>query len=137
MKRIPYSFDQPAYDLCFRDPAEAMDKRHIFIVHQILASWLFVVGALELGSWLARELLRRLLRRSTAGRRCGRHSAMCQVTQGLQNVVNNCKNFAGGGWTIANLPSWELLPREDQYDFILVDAYHDIQSVSRRSRRTD
>ena len=106
-----------------------MDKRHIYTIFSILSAWPFA-SALELGSWLGASATA-FVEAINGGAKMRATFCDVQVTQGLQNVVNNCKNFAGGGWTIANLPSWELLAREDQYDFILVDAYHDIDSVSR------
>lgn len=123
----PYSFDQPAYSGCYANRAMCMDERHVYTVFDVLMAWPFN-SALELGSWegaSSTAFIEAFNRESIAG------VVFCEVrpTKSLHAVVaegnlpSNCR--------IVSAPSWEVLSLDVPFDFILVDANHDLESVSK------
>ncbi len=120
----PYSFDG-AYSGCYSVRPMAMDERHIFIIHEILKAWPFT-SALELGSFRGAS--------STAfveaiNDGASMHATFCDVnlTDELRAVIDHCKHQEQ--IHLARMPSWSLLRTLKHYDFILVDACHDMASV--------
>lgn len=121
----PYFFDGP-YAGCLTDPRTAMDRRHIFLMHEVLMSHPFK-EALELGSYLGAS--------STAfieaiNKGHGMRTTFCDVspTDSLWDVVGNCAKQ--NQYRVTNAPSWALLDTREEFDFVLVDANHDLDSVS-------
>ena len=121
----PYDFNIPAYSGCYANPRVAMDKRHVFIVHQILKSWPFK-HALELGSYNGASATA-FVEAINSGSPMEATFCDVSVTASLENVIRNC---AGRDVLTCN-PSWQVLASPEPFDFILVDANHDLASVSR------
>ncbi len=120
----PYFFTN-AYAGCYPDDVIPMDQRHVFILYDILRAWPFQ-SALELGSYCGAS--------STAfveaiNRGSPMQATFCdtQVTDSLMAVLQNCTYQERIG--CATIPSWEVLKKEYDFDFVLVDACHDLISV--------
>jgi hypothetical protein len=126
----PYTFDM-AYARCFAIPEMAVDKRHIFIMHDILRSWPFR-SALEIGSFNGASATA-FVEAINSGEGLGEsgHATFCDVqpTHSLKAVAANCKH--AGRVTITDQPSHVVLESQYDYDFIFVDGRHDLESVSR------
>lgn len=126
----PYAFDGP-YAACFATEADrrmAMDKRHIHMMHAVLMSHPFT-RALELGSWKGAstsaffEAIRR-----------GHKMWFDFCDTMLQPELLACwqqlhPRQAAPFWDY----SWSVLSlaKADRYDFIFVDANHDLASVQK------
>lgn len=120
----PYTFSG-AYRDAYCIPDMAMDPRHVFIVHEVLAGWPFK-SALELGSFCGAS--------STAfieaiNRGSQMLATFCDIfpSESLWNVARNAT--APGRVRITKSPSVEVLNWTEDFDFILVDACHDLESV--------
>lgn len=121
----PYRFDL-AYARCFAIPEVAMDRRHIFMLHDILCGYPFK-SALEIGSFNGASSTA-FVEAANAGK-LGR-ATFCdvQVTHSLMCVANNCRN--PNRVRITREVSWSLLESAEDFDFVLVDANHDLESVT-------
>jgi hypothetical protein len=125
----PYSFTGP-YSRCFDVPEVAMDRRHIFILHDILCSWPFE-NALEIGSFNGASSTA-FVEAINKGEGLGQSgtATFCDVsvTHSLMSVVRNCNR--PDRVRVTPQPSWAVLDSNEPFDFIFVDAAHDIESVS-------
>lgn len=125
----PYAFDGP-YSQCLSDPRTAMDRRHIFIVHDILKAWPFK-KALEIGSYNGASATA-FIEAINAGLGLGEsgEAIFCDVavTRSLVDVAANCKDRSRA--MITPQPSWTVLASDLDFDFIFVDAAHDLESVT-------
>lgn len=122
----PYSLDG-AYAPCFREREMTMDRRHIYVVHEILATWPFS-NALELGCFRGAS--------STAFvqaiNRGGLKRAMfcdVDVTDELRMVAESC--WLPHRVSIVEMASWDVLDTPVHFDFVLVDANHEEPQVKR------
>lgn len=125
----PYAFTGP-YAHCYINPGMAMDPRHVYIIHEILRAWTFR-NVLELGSFCGAS--------STAfieaiNRGSGFVATFCDfdLRESLHDVLSNCESpercrFIQGA-------SWDVLALDEIFDLVLVDANHDVESVSRELR---
>jgi predicted O-methyltransferase YrrM len=121
----PYEF-YLAYARCFACPQTAMDKRHIFMLYDVLRSHPFE-QALEIGCFNGAS--------STAfveaiNKGASFRATFCDVspTHSLSAVINNCRKPDQVRFT--QQPSWMVLDTNEPFDFIFVDAAHDLDSVS-------
>jgi len=123
----PYSFNCDAYGHCYDRPDIAMDKRHVFMLHAVLRAWPFK-HALELGSFHGASSTA-FIEAIYAG--SGMDALFCdmRVTPQLLRVIAKCVGMGRANWTES--PSWDVLKSDKSFDFVLVDACHDIESVSR------
>jgi predicted O-methyltransferase YrrM len=121
----PYEF-YLAYARCFACPQTAMDKRHIFMLYDVLRAYPFE-QALEIGCFNGAS--------STAfveaiNKGAPFRATFCDVspTHSLSAVINNCRKPDQVRFT--QQPSWMVLDTNEPFDFIFVDAAHDLDSVS-------
>jgi hypothetical protein len=130
----PYSFTGP-YSRCFDVPEVAMDRRHIFILHDILCSWPFE-NALEIGSFNGASSTA-FVEAINKGEGLGElgKATFCDVrpTHSLIDVINNCRD--PNRVKLTHRPSCDVLDRPDPFDFILVDGCHDAESVAKELMR--
>lgn len=126
----PYAFTGPYAD-CFKDARSPMDRRHVYLIHGLLARWNFS-EALELGSFMGAS--------STAfieAVNCGhlKRATFCDVdvTDSLLHVLANARDSDKVRLTREH--SWDVLESDDAFDFILVDANHDTDSVTKELNR--
>jgi hypothetical protein len=131
----PYSFDIPAYAGCFALPEVAMDRRHIFMLHDILCAWPFK-SALEIGQ-LQRRVIDGVRRSDQPGQALGESAALF-----LRRVGERQPDGRG-----AELPRTDRVQNhpaavvggagfsKEPFDFVLVDGAHDIDSVSLEMKR--
>lgn len=126
-KEGPYRFDG-LYAGCFATEADrsmAMDKRHIWMMHDVLMAHPFR-HALELGSWKGASTSAFFEAiRAGHGMRFDFCDTMLQPN--LLKIWHEHSSTATPWWTY----SWKLLAvmQADVYDFIFVDANHDLESV--------
>ncbi len=104
-----------------------MDKRHVYMIYDILRAWPFK-SALELGSYHGAS--------STAfveaiGQGSPMHATFCEpvITPSLVSVLSSCLYHSRIG--VAPIASWDVLAKDCEFDFVLVDACHDLESVKR------
>lgn len=121
-----YSFTGP-YQNCYHEPLNSMDQRHVGIVHGVLMTKKFH-NALELGSWRGAS--------STAFIEAINAHRLDQVTfcdltiqDSLLDVISACDY--PGRVRVTTEYSWDVLESGEDYDFVLVDASHDIESVGK------
>lgn len=116
-----------AYLHCYDHRRMCMDERHVFIVHDILKAWPFQ-NALELGSFWGASTTAFVEAINSGSEMV---ATICEVNhaESLANVVGNCKQPAQIRRT-RDL-SWDVLASLEHFDFVLVDANHDLESVSR------
>ncbi len=130
----PYRFDM-AYARCFAVPQMAMDKRHIFLMHEILCSWPFK-SALEIGSFNGASATA-FVEAINKGQGLGESgiATFCDVspTHSLMSVAMNCRDV--DRVRITPQPSCVVLESQEPYDFILVDGNHDAESVAKELMR--
>ncbi len=120
----PYAFTG-VYSHCYINRDMAMDERHVFMVHEILKSWPFK-NALELGSfWGASSTA--FVEAINGGAKMRATFCDTTITPGLWDVVHNCKR--PDRVRVTREPSFNVLESAEDFDFILVDADHKIQSV--------
>jgi hypothetical protein len=126
----PYAFIGP-YAGCYDVPEVAMDRRHVFALREVLSAWPFR-NALELGSFNGASSTA-FIEAINAGSL--RQATFCDTrpTESLWTVCRNCHRI--GRVTITDRPSWQSLDSKEDYDFILVDACHDIASVTKELQR--
>jgi hypothetical protein len=125
----PYAFGGP-YSGCFINPAHAMDRRHIFILHEILKVWPFH-SALEIGSFAGASSTAFVEAiNSGQGLGIGGIATFCDVSvsDSLVDVARNCKDHLRV--RITPQPSWAVLDSKLDFDFIFVDGAHDIDTVT-------
>lgn len=125
----PYAFDM-AYARCFALPEVAMDRRHIWMLHDVLCGWPFR-NALEIGSFngaSATAFVEAINKGQGLGVSGSATFCDVSVTHSLMSVVQNCRDPERV--RITPQPSWQVLDSELPFDFVLVDASHDIESVS-------
>ncbi len=124
MNLWPYTFTG-AFSRCYFNRQMAMDERHVFIVHEILRSWPFR-NALELGSyWGASSTA--FVQTINAGSAMTATFCDVNITDGLMAVADSC--LRQDQIKLTPTPSWRVLQSLQDYDFILVDANHDMASV--------
>ena len=125
----PYAFDGP-YSACFAHPLTAADKRHIFIINDILKCWPFK-SALEIGSFYGATATA-FVEAINSGQGLGESgiATFCDVavSDSLMDVVQNCKDM--DRVRITPQPSWAVLDSREDFDFIFVDGAHDMDSVT-------
>jgi hypothetical protein len=121
----PYVFHM-AYARCFAVPETAMDKRHVFMLYDVLRSFPFE-QALEIGCFngASSSAFVQAINEGAPFR-----ATFCDVavTHSLMAVVGNCRN--PDQVRITSQPSWMVLDTNEPFDFVLVDAAHDTESVS-------
>lgn len=122
----PYSFDG-AYAHCYDHRAMCMDERHVYIIHEILRAWPFQ-NAVELGSFWGASTTA-FVEAINAGSAMA--ATICEVSpsSSLTSVLANCKHPKQIRET--RELSWDVLAAMEHFDFVLVDANHDLESVSR------
>jgi hypothetical protein len=130
----PYAFTGP-YAGCNELPEVAMDHRHIFIMHEVLKAWPFE-SALEIGSFNGASSTA-FVEAINSGVGLGERgiATFCDVSisDSLIDVVRNCNDPARV--RVTPQPSWAVLDSELPFDFVLVDAAHDMDSVTLEVRR--
>jgi hypothetical protein len=122
----PYEFSG-AYEGCYADPGGAMDKRHVYTVHDILAAWPFQ-NALELGSYRGASSTAFIEAINGGAKMTATFSEIAPLSS-LHEVIGNCRHPERVRLT--KEPSWNVLESFDHFDFVLVDAYHGIAPVKR------
>lgn len=120
----PFFFDGP-YGGCYAVPAMAMDRRHVYLIHDILKRWPFK-NTLELGSWMGASSTAFV---SAINAGSPMVATFCDVspTDSLWDVVGNCRYPERVRVTADK--SWEVLESSEDFDLVLVDANHDRASV--------
>lgn len=130
----PYSFTGP-YAGCYNLPEVAADARHVFMIYDVLCSWPFE-SALEIGSFNGATATA-FVEAIRSGRGLGKRgiATFCDVsiTDSLVDVVRHC--HLPDRVRVTPQPSWQVLDSEIPFDFIYVDAAHDIDSVSLELKR--
>ncbi len=131
----PYRWDM-AYARCYAVPEVAMDKRHVYLLNDILRSWPFK-NALEIGSFNGASSTA-FVEAINAGSEMT--ATFCDVcpTHSLMDVVKNCR--VPDRAKITRSPSTVVLDAVIQdsaqpYDFVLVDGRHDAESVAQELMR--
>jgi predicted O-methyltransferase YrrM len=126
----PYKFENSYADCyCVRDMA--MDERHVFMLHSVLSGWPFR-NALELGSFCGASSTA-FVEAINGGSEMVATFCDAEPTESLWQVVRNCKQ-PGRVRVTADL-SWLVLESPEDFDFVLVDANHDLESVSKELQR--
>lgn len=124
--KVPYEFDGP-YSGCFQQSEIAMDRRHIYLLHEVLRSIPFV-DALEVGSAFGAS--------ATAFVEAMKfnhelRATFCDpfISDSLRSVLLQAHDPSRV--TIAQRTSVEYLAaREKSHDIILLDGLHDFETVS-------
>ncbi len=130
LEKPPYEFTG-AYQNCYVHRPSAMDERHVYIVHEILSSYPFK-NVLELGSyWGASSTA--FVEAINKGREMIATFCDTLPTPGLWDVVGNCKHPEQV--RVTKDLSWQVLESDEKYDFVLVDAGHDLKSVQAELQR--
>jgi predicted O-methyltransferase YrrM len=123
--KTPYPF-YGSYAGCYSNRDMAMDERHVGILHGILLGWPFK-NALELGSFCGASSTA-FVEAINGGSEMIATFCDAQPTESLWSVVRNCEQ-PGRVRVTADL-SWHVLESPETFDFVLVDANHDLESVS-------
>jgi predicted O-methyltransferase YrrM len=121
--KTPYTFDGPYKD-CYIVPDVAMDPRHVYMVHEVLKSYQFK-NALELGSFYGASSTA-FVEAINAGHSMQATFCDIELSSGLRAVASDCVRDV----RLTNEPSFHVLESSEDFDFILVDACHDIESVT-------
>jgi hypothetical protein len=124
----PYSFDQPAYASCKAGDPTAMDRRHIFVLHEILMAWPFK-NVLEIGCHMGASSTA-FVEAMNAGAQFGTTFCDVVVRDSLWSVLKNGTPEVQKRSLVCQQPSWWVLDTKDEFDFIFVDGAHDMDSVS-------
>lgn len=125
MPPAPYDF-YLAYARCYAVPEVAMDKRHVFLMHDILCGWPFK-SALEIGSFNGASSTA-FVEAINKGAEMSATFCDVQPTHSLMDVARNCRH--PDRVRITKQPSCEVLDSAEPFDFILVDGRHDAESVA-------
>lgn len=124
----PYTFDKPAYAHCYDVPQMCMDKRHVYVIHEILKSYEFK-SAIELGSFMGASSTA-FIEAINGGSKMRAEFCDIEVRPSLDAVVSSC--IHQDQVKIVKGKSWDVLSdRSREYDLIVVDANHDYESVAR------
>jgi hypothetical protein len=121
----PYSFTGP-YAGCFESSESAMDLRHIFMMHGVLTSRIFD-SALEIGCFNGASSTA-FVEATNSGHVSLATFCDVSLTESLIDVVQSAQ--FPQRVRVTRQPSWQVLDTNETFDFILVDAAHDIDSVS-------
>lgn len=121
----PYSFEATAYKNCFDDPHQCMDRRHIFTLFDVLCAGEFR-SALELGCYKGASTTAFVEALNLGAIKA---ATFCDVEPNYSsaNVVMNTKR--GEVILTHDVSSRVLASNISVYDFIFVDASHDLESV--------
>lgn len=114
---LPYEYDAG-------DEQIAMDKRHVYLLHDILCAGHFR-SALEIGcAYGASTTAFVMAMRAIPEMRV----TLCDIfiSESVKQLTKDC----GERLTILQTPSVEVLESPREFDFILVDACHDMKSVA-------
>lgn len=120
----PYTYDGP-YAGCYDCAAGGIDKRHAYLLHDVLMSWQFA-NALEIGSLNGASTAAMV---EAANRKPSIQVCICETAPqpSLFNVLGNQKN---NNVFLSTLPSVAVLQLDGEFEFIFVDGAHDLASVS-------
>lgn len=121
----PYEFTGP-YAGCYETPEVAMDKRHVFMLHGVLTSRIFD-SALEIGCFNGASSTA-LVEATNSGHVSLATFCDVSITDSLIDVARSAQ--FPDRVRVTRQPSWQVLDTNETFDFILVDAAHDIDSVS-------
>lgn len=124
----PYEFTG-AYKHCYAVPEMAMDERHVYMVNAVLSGHPFK-NALELGSFYGASSTA-FVEAINGGAEMTATFCDATPTESLRAVVRNCT----GHVRITSEISWNVLESIEDFDFVLVDANHDLASVSKELQR--
>ncbi len=123
----PYAFEGPYAD-CFEgtSAASAMDKRHIFMLHEVLRVGGFR-STLEIGCYNGASSTAFIEALNGNFIEC---ATFCEVSvrPSLIKVLKGCNRPLSARLTTQ--PSWAVLDTVEHYDFIFVDGGHDLDTVS-------
>jgi predicted O-methyltransferase YrrM len=122
---VTYTFDGP-YAACYSIRYMAMDERHVAMLHGVLSGWPFK-NALELGSFRGASSTA-FVEAINNGSPMVATFCDAEPTESLWSVVRNCSQ-PGRVRVTADL-SWHVLESPETFDFVLVDANHDLESVT-------
>lgn len=122
----PYTFDGP-YSGCYANRAMCVDERHVFVINEILRQWEFE-NPLEIGAYNGASTTAFV---DAINRKPAMSAVICEIwpTESLLSVVRNA--FAIYRPAIWEMPSWDALSKSNEFDFIFIDANHDLESVSK------
>ncbi len=120
----PYEFTGDYKD-CFVDPKMAMDKRHIYLMHDILCHWPFE-SALEIGSFVGASGTAFV---EAINKGAAMQAMFCDITlmPNLHKVLGNCKDQSRVETHRGK--SVEALGSERYFDFVFVDGDHSLEGV--------
>lgn len=121
----PYEFTG-AYAGCYRDGLAAMDKRHVFLLHEILLAWPFK-WVVELGSFAGASSTA-FVEAINRGASLTATFSEVSIQDSLVDVLKNCKDMSR--IRLTRMPSWMVLDTDEPFDFVFVDAAHDMDTVS-------
>jgi hypothetical protein len=127
----PYTFDVPAYQGCYDFAASATDKRHVYMIHDLLMAWSFE-HTLEIGCFFGASSTA-FVEAINRGSRMDATFCDVSISDSLYTVLNNCQHPSRVHLTPQ--PSWQVLDSEEPWDFIFVDASHDIDTVTLEIKR--
>ena len=118
----PFEFDGP-YAGCYVDRVLAMDKRHVYMLFEILCCWPFA-SVLEIGCCNGASSVAFI----EAQNLLGMHVTFCDPyrSQSFKRVLQ-CSIH--GSMLITTAKSTEVLAGDETYDMIFIDANHDLESV--------
>ncbi len=129
LTRPPFEFAGP-YAGCYAEPIGTTDKRHVYMMHGILSAWPFR-HALEIGSYngaTATAFVEAIGKSLSLATFCDLYPS-----KSLRDVVAACRDQ--NRVNILAQRSVQVLENSVAYDFIFVDACHDIASVTPEVQR--
>jgi hypothetical protein len=133
-QRDPYEFTG-SYASCYDFADAAMDKRHVFMLHGVLCAWPFA-SALEIGCFngaSSTAFVEALNKGEGLGAEGVATFCDVSVSESLMDVAMHCRH--AHRVRITPQPSWQVLDSNEFFDFILVDAAHDLDSVTLELKR--
>jgi hypothetical protein len=121
----PYTFTGD-YANAYINRDMAMDERHVYTVHGILSAWPFQ-NALELGSFCGASSTA-FVEAVNVG--SVKRATFCDLDlyDPLCDVIRSCRY--PNRVRMTREPSWNVLEADEDFDFVLVDANHDLESVT-------
>lgn len=122
----PYTFDNPAYARCYADPFTATDKRHVYMIHDVLMAWPFR-ETLEIGSFQGASSTA-FIEAINKGHELNATFCDIQPSGSLLDVLHSCQKPNRTRLTMQF--SWTVLASDLPFDFIFVDTAHDADTVS-------